>query len=133
MSTGKRILLIDDDVDFLAVTSLALENAGFVVDTADGPALGVEKARANPPDLILLDLMMDEPHSGFAVLGELRHHPEAAKIPVIMITAVTTETGFRIDRDEQVPPWLEVTDFINKPVDPSVLVEHVKTALGNKD
>ncbi|HEY3398399.1 MAG TPA: response regulator [Armatimonadota bacterium] len=132
MSNGKRVLIIDDDVDFLTVNSLALESAGFVVDTADSPAAGVEKALANRPDLILQDLMMEELHSGFAVISTLGNHPETRDIPVIMISAVTTDTGFRIDGGGEVPEWLKVADFINKPVEPQVLVERVKAVLGNE-
>ncbi len=129
MSDTKRILIIDDDVDFLTVNSMALEASGFAVDTADNPRLGVEKALAHPPDLILQDLMMEELHSGFAVIGELHNHPETRDVPVIMITAVTTETGFRVDQDGQIPDWLHVVDYLNKPVDPVKLVETVKAAL----
>ena len=129
MSDQKRILIIDDDVDFLTVNSLALEAAGYVVDTADSPRAGEDKALANQPDLILQDLMMEELHSGFAVISELHNHVETRDIPVIMITAVTTETGFRIDQGGQVPEWLRVVDYINKPVEPSQLVEKVKAAL----
>jgi CheY-like chemotaxis protein len=126
---SKRILLIDDDVDFLTVNSLALEAAGFTVDTAEHPRAGVEKAVAHPPDLILQDLMMDEAYSGFEVISELANHAETRDIPVIMITAVTTETGFRIDQNGQIPGWLRVVDYLNKPVDPQLLVEKVKAAL----
>ena len=127
--SAQRILIIDDDVDFLTVNSLALEAAGFAVDTADSPRAGVDKALANPPDLILQDLMMEELHSGFAVISELHNHPATRDIPVIMITAVTTETGFRVDQGGQVPEWLRVVDYINKPVEPSLLIEKVTAAL----
>ena len=126
---SKRILLIDDDVDFLTVNSLALEAAGFVVDTAENPHVGVEKALAQPPDLILQDLMMDEAYSGFEVISELGNHAATRDIPVIMITAVTTETGFRIDQGGKIPDWLRVVDYLNKPVDPGQLVGRVKAAL----
>ena len=129
MPDAKRILIIDDDVDFLTVNSLALEAADFAVETADSPRVGVEKALANRPDLILQDLMVEELHSGFAIIGELHNHPETRDILVIMITTVTTETGFRVDQDGQVPEWLHVLDYVNKPIEPSQLVEKVKAVL----
>jgi CheY-like chemotaxis protein len=127
--SAKRILIIDDDVDFLTVNSLALQAAGFTVYTADNPRAGVDQARAQRPDLILQDLMMEELHSGFAIISQLHNHAETRDIPVIMITAVTTETGFRVDPGGQVPEWLRVVDYINKPIEPSQLVEKVKAAL----
>jgi CheY-like chemotaxis protein len=125
MPDKKRILLIDDDVDFLTVNRLALEAAGYEVLSSETARRGVEMAREESPDLILMDLMMEELHSGFAALGELKHHSETRNIPVIMITAVTTATGFRIDEQGEVPDWLKAAEFINKPVDPKTLVARV--------
>jgi CheY-like chemotaxis protein len=129
MPATKRIMLIDDDVDFLNVNRLALEAAGYEVETSDSARAGVALARELKPDLILMDLMMEEIHSGFAALGELKHHPDTANIPVIMITAVTTATGFRIDEEGEVPDWLQAAEFINKPVDPKDLIARVQARL----
>jgi len=131
MPDQKRILLIDDDVDFLTVNRLALEAAGYEVLSSETARRGVELAREESPDLILMDLMMEELHSGFAALGELKHHSETANIPVIMITAVTTATGFRIDQQGELPDWLQAAEFINKPVDPKTLVARVAARLGS--
>jgi CheY-like chemotaxis protein len=130
MPDTKRILLIDDDVDFLTVNRLALEAAGYEVQMSETARAGVALAREWRPDLILMDLMMEELHSGFAALGELKHHAETEAIPVIMITAVTTATGFRIDEEGEVPEWLKAAEFINKPVDPKDLVRRVGERLG---
>jgi CheY-like chemotaxis protein len=123
MSDKRKVLLVDDDVDFLEANRVALESRGFEVLTASNSRHGVEVATQEHPDLIIMDLMMEQLYAGFSAVQALAAHDETAEIPVIMVSAVTTETGFRVDQDEQQPEWLRVVEFINKPVDPLVLAD----------
>lgn len=126
MSDGKtKILIVDDDVDFLEANRLALEAAGFEVTTTTDSKQGVELAAKVVPDLLILDLMMERLYSGFSVVEALQAHPETAAIPIIMVSAVTTETGFRIDTEGSKPAWLKVVEFVNKPIDPVDLARKV--------
>jgi|LSQX01.2.fsa_nt_gb CheY-like chemotaxis protein len=126
---GKRVLLVDDDVDFLEANQVALEAAGLQVLTATNSREGVALAEAEKPDLIVMDLMMEELHSGFAAVQALNAHEATRDIPVIMVSAVTTDTGFRLDNEEGKLDWLKVMEFINKPVDPVELARKITSIL----
>ena len=130
MSAGtKRILIVDDDVDFIAASRVALEATGFEVLSANDSRRGVEMARAEMPDLIVMDLMMEQLYAGFSAVEALAAHEETKGIPIIMVTGVTTETGFRIDQEGKRPEWLKVLEFVNKPVDPVELAKKAQAIL----
>lgn len=129
MAERRKVLLIDDDPDFVAANRIALEASGFTVVTASNSRDGAEAAVREQPDVIVADLMMEEMHAGFALVEELMHRDSTSAIPIIMVTSVTTETGFRVDQDGSRPEWLHVREFINKPVDPLTLVRRVSAAL----
>lgn len=130
MSAGtKRILIVDDDVDFIAASRVALEASGFEVLSANDSRHGVETARSEMPDLIVMDLMMEKLYAGFSAVEALASHEETKAIPIIMVTGVTTETGFRIDSEGQRPQWLKVLEFVNKPVDPVELAKKAQAIL----
>ena len=81
------------------------------------------------PDLIVMDLMMEKLYAGFSAVEALASHEETNAIPIIMVTGVTTETGFRIDSEGQKPEWLKVLEFVNKPVDPVELAKKAQAIL----
>jgi CheY-like chemotaxis protein len=83
-----RILAVDDEPDILMVVRTALSSEGFDVRTASSGAECLESAQAEPPDLILLDVMMPE-MDGFEVVRRLKADPKTATIPVIMLTALS--------------------------------------------
>jgi len=125
----RRVLIIDDDVDFQAANRVALEAAGFEVLSATDSRQGVEKAEHEHPDLIVMDLMMEQLYAGFSAVQALSAHEETRGIPIIMVSGVTTETGFRIDQGGCKPEWLQVVDFVNKPIDPVDLARKVAATL----
>lgn len=127
---AKTILLVDDDVDFIEANKLALEAKGFTVITANDSKTGVKLAEEKHPDLIVIDLMMEELYAGFKAVQELHAHDATASIPVVMVTGITTETGFRVDAEDTRPDWLNVVEFVNKPVDPMALADKVAGLLG---
>ncbi len=125
----KKVLIIDDDIDLVEAMRMTLEEAGLEVIDAQSGVKGEERARREHPDLILLDIMMGEQDEGFHVAYRLRSNSETADIPIIMLSAVGQETGFSFDpqKDEA---FLPVQEFIDKPVNPDLLVEKVKSHLG---
>lgn len=131
MADCKKVLLIDDDPDFVLANRIALEAKGFSVVTAGSAQEGALAAAAERPDLIVADLMMEELYAGFALVEQLAADHATADIPVVMVTGVTTETGFRVDQGGETPGWLRVRAFINKPVDPVELADRVATLLGD--
>ena len=129
MSDKRKVLLVDDDVDFLEANRVALEARGFEVLTASDSRHGVEVATTEHPDLVIMDLMMERLYSGFSAVQALAAHEATAHIPVVMVSAVTTETGFLVDQGEQRPEWLHVAEFINKPIDPLALADKANAIL----
>lgn len=121
---AKRVLVIDDDAQIRAVASTSLSLVGkWEVLTASSGAEGVERARAEGPDAILLDKMMPG-MDGPGTLRKLRASPTTADIPVIMLTAA-------VGADGQPPVFDEpVSAVIAKPFDIMGLAEKVAAALG---
>ncbi|WP_461834450.1 response regulator transcription factor [Desulfothermus sp.] len=89
---GKRIILVDDDQDFCEILKSRLEKEGFTVEVAYDGEQGLEKVRSNPPDLLILDVMMPK-KSGLEVCKELKADSAYNEIPIIMLTAVAEHIG----------------------------------------
>ena len=125
----KKILMIDDDPEFVDATSNLLDAKGYEVITAQNGKDGVEKAKAKKPNLILLDVMMTTKSEGFDVAREMHKDETLKKTPVIMITGVRKEMnlpfGFEPDAT-----WLPVEQVLEKPVRPDVLLEAVSKVIG---
>lgn len=119
----RRILIIDDEVDIREVTSLALEiAAGWEVSTASSGVEGIERAIAERPDAVLLDVMMPE-MDGPTTFRRMQHHPEIANIPVVLITAKVRGVDQRRFAD------LGVAAVLFKPFDPMTLSLRLSEAL----
>ena len=125
----KKVLIVDDDIDLVEAMRLVLENAGFEVIDAQNGKKGIEKTIQEKPDLIILDVMMGTQDEGFHVAYEIRSNPEIRDIPIIILTAVGQETGFKFDKEKD-EDFLPVNEFIEKPVDPDTLIEKVRKNLG---
>jgi len=118
-----RIAIIDDDADILDASSLILISNGYEVITADNPDDGYKIVKENSPDLIILDVMMNEPDDGFFLAHRFRK--ENIKIPIIMYTSVSKATGLNFGVSEIVP----VDEFVEKPISPEELISKVKKLL----
>ncbi len=126
---SKKIVIIDDDIDLVEAMRLTLEDAGFeVIDAQDG-AKGQALVKKENPDLVLLDVMMGAQDEGFQVAYQLKNDDETADIPIIMLTAVSQETGFEFDKEKD-EDFLPVSEFIEKPVNPDKLIDVIKSTLG---
>ncbi len=125
----KKIIIIDDDVDLVEAMRLTLEKQGFEVIDAQEGEKGLEKTRTEKPDLVILDVMMGTQDEGFHVAYQIRANRITADIPIIMLTAVGQETGFTFDKDKD-EDFLPVDEFLEKPINPGVLVELVRKHLG---
>ncbi len=117
------IAIIDDDPDILDASSLVLRAKGYEVITADNPDDGFNIVMERKPDLIILDVMMDEPDDGFFLAQKLRR--KKFNGPIIMYTSVSKSIGMEFGASEIVP----VDDFIEKPIAPDVLVDKVEKHL----
>lgn len=122
-----KVLLIDDEPDFVDATKIVLGSKPYEVIVAYDGIEGLEKARREKPDVIILDVMMPEP-DGYEVCNELKSDPQLEHIPVLLLTAVmkkivhtrwTREMGMRT----------EANDYIDKPVEPDELLRRVEKLL----
>jgi CheY-like chemotaxis protein len=133
MPKRRRVLLVDDDIDFLNAVRLTLEAAGYDVVSAHTGEDAIKLLQEAPVDVAILDLMMEEPDSGIAVAHFLRRQPEMRGIPVILATAVTEKTGFRVSLDDPDDrDWLQVDAWVDKPVDPQALLQEVGRLSGER-
>lgn len=128
MSTKKRILVVDDEPDFASIVQGNLEKEGFQVDVAYDGIEGFKKVEANPPDLVVLDVMMPE-KDGYKMCKELKQDERFAGIPVIMLTAVgdhVTSTRYSHHDGRS----MEAEDYIAKPASAEDILSSVKRLLG---
>jgi len=121
----KKILLIDDEVDFTFFVKKNLEQTGeFEVIVANDGANGIDLLKEAKPDLILLDIVMPNP-SGPDVAEFILHNPQTKQIPLIFLTAVVTKEETGIDLLKEIGGH----NFIAKPVDTQTLISSIKTVL----
>lgn len=131
----KKILVVDDDPDVVLFLSTVLQDHGFDAIEASNGHVGLERAAEDHPDLILLDLMMPE-KSGISMLKDLKADARLEKIPVIMVTGVSGETGIDLESffgkktagraDHSIP---RPEGYIEKPVDPQRLLSLIRKIL----
>jgi DNA-binding response OmpR family regulator len=119
---SERVLIIDDDPDALTLIGLTLERRGYTVLKAGGGAEALIMVEADPPDVILLDLMM--PHmDGYEVCRRIKSDPRRQDVPIVMLTAkaqmASQVEGYRVGAD----------DYVTKPVHPEELASHIRTVL----
>ena len=128
MSDPKHILLVDDDQDVVDSNRTLLESNGYRVSAAYGGAEGIETAKRDRPDLVILDVMMATETEGFGVNATLRDIPELKDTPVIMLSAINKDTNrpYRFDVDHGWP----CVEFLEKPVLPETLLTKVKEYAG---
>src|SRR5688500_3123702 len=119
----KKILVVDDDSDIVELLCFNLKKAGFAVGTAMNGVEALKKARSILPDLILLDLMLPE-MDGFAVCEVLRRDSATASIPIVMVTALSTELG------RLAGLGAGADEYIAKPFSPRLLIERLERLLG---
>jgi CheY-like chemotaxis protein len=127
-----KILVIEDDADMVMAIRMPLEANGYEVIAAATGEEGLQKVKETEPDLIILDVMMETTTAGFQVSLQLRN-PESDSeyaayrhIPILMLTAIHTTTSLRFGPDEA---YLPVDDFVDKPVDPDVLLQKIEALL----
>ncbi len=127
MERKPRILIIDDDPDFVEATKIVLESKKYQVSVAYNGKEGLAKVRSERPDLVILDIIM--PHQdGFRVCEEIKSDPQLAKIPVIILTSLAEKWG-EVTLSVTQGLKLEAEDYIDKPVAPEELLKRVEQRL----
>jgi DNA-binding response OmpR family regulator len=122
------ILIVDDDPDIVEAAQFFLEKAGHRVETATDRESGMRQVESLKPDLLVLDVMMEQPDDGIAMAQELRRRGFTR--PILMLTSLGQVTGLEYGKDAAMVP---VDDFQEKPVTPAALVAKVEALLAGKE
>ena len=119
---SEKILIIDDDIDTLRLVGLMLQRQGYQISAATSGEQGLEKAFAEKPDVILLDVMMPE-MDGYEVTRRLRRNPTSSQTPILLFTAKT-------QLDDKVAGYeAGADDYLTKPTSPGELQTHIHALL----
>ena len=131
MADKARILIVDDDEDYLASTRALLEGEGYQVTEATSGREGLAAARAQKPDLIVLDIMMESPVEGYSVVQALKHcggDEDVAEIPVVMVSSVQEDPASLFPMAGEMP-LITPDAYLTKPLDIPKFLEYVKKML----
>ena len=120
---GKKILIVDDEAQLVEMMKMRLEAAGYSVIAAYDGQEGLNKARKEKPDLIILDLMLPK-MDGYKVCGLLKNDARYSKIPIIMFTARAQDEDVRLGKD------LGAEDYVIKPFEPKLLLDKIRKLIG---
>lgn len=128
-----KILIIDDDQDIRDSVQAILESRQYEVVAAATRNEGMDKIESEKPDLIILDVMMMTSWQGFEMAEELKKNPKYKEIPILMMTGVKEETGVDFKSSAGDPTWCPVQGFLDKPVEPNILIAEVERLLSEKE
>ncbi|MCR4438795.1 MAG: response regulator [bacterium] len=128
MDSKARILIVDDDPDFVEINKTVLETHGFQTAAAYTPEEAWQALGTWQPDLIMLDVMMPKGTEGFHLAYRLRADQQYRKIPVLMVTQINQMAEFRFSPETD-GDFLPVEDFVEKPVRPDELVQRIESLL----
>lgn len=127
MNDKKKVLVVDDEPDFVAVVQSNLEKEGFEVDVAYNGVEGLEKVKTFQPDCIVLDVMMPE-MDGFEVCKELKKNEAFSDIPIVMLTAVASHvSSTRYSHYDGMS--MEADDYLAKPASAEQITNSVRSLL----
>jgi CheY-like chemotaxis protein len=128
-----KILVVDDDRDIRDSLQAILEGRQYSVATAADREEGMAKIKTEKPDLLILDVMMSTWQDGFEMARELKGDAEFADMPILMLTGVKDKTGINFKSSAGDPTWCPVEGFLDKPVEPEVLIAEVEKLLAGKE
>jgi DNA-binding response OmpR family regulator len=127
-----KVLIVDDDPDLTKALKVTLESKNYIVITASNGSEGMDKISTDKPDLLILDVMMATAEDGFEMARELKNDPQFKKMPILMLTAIKGRTGIDFKSSAGDRDWLPVDSFLDKPVEPQVLLAEIKRLLSPK-
>ncbi len=120
---GKKVLLVDDDQDFLMATRLILEKGGFKVVAAEDGKAGIEMAESEKPDIAIIDMMMETWGEGFSVISKIRELECGKKMPLIVLSSVDLQGPYQsFEPSDEFP---KVNLVLQKPVKAEDLISYI--------
>ena len=121
-----KILVVDDDPDFVEATRMVLEAGGYqVVSAADGDE-GLRRVRDERPDLVILDVIMTTVLDGLHMSQEMANDPEQHDTPILMVTSIANSDYAALFPTDE---YVHIDDFVSKPIKPENLLEKVASLL----
>lgn len=121
-----KILVVDDDPDFVEATSLVLEPNGYEVISAVDGREGLVKVQEEKPDLVILDIMMASVLDGLSMSRKMQENPELRRIPILMVTSIAnTDYAVLFPTDE----YIHIDGFMSKPISPDKLLSAIERLL----
>ncbi len=127
MSSGTKILVIDDDPDLVEALKIILKTGSYRVISAFNGEKGLKKVRQENPDLIILDLLLPK-GNGDVICRELKGDPRYADIPILVLTAVAEKVNTKLFPEHKISS-LPADDYVAKPIQPQDLLDRVKKLL----
>ena len=122
-----KILIVDDDPDFVEATRLTLEPHGYEVISAANGDEGLAQVEAESPDLVILDVIMSSVLDGLNMSRRMQENPAHKRIPILMVTSIAnTDYAALFPTDE----YISIDGFVSKPVPPDVLLKRVAELVG---
>jgi CheY-like chemotaxis protein len=129
MTEQKKLLIIDDDPDFVEGIKTILDNAGYSVDAAYNPKDGLQALKSKAYDLLLLDIMMGRGAEGIMIARKLRKDVKLREMPVLIITGIREQMAFLFPGEPVHPRFVAVDEVVEKPVEPKMLLDKVSTLI----
>jgi CheY-like chemotaxis protein len=121
-----KILVVDDDPDFVEITRIVLEKEGHEVIAARSGDEGLQRIREDQPDLVVLDVIMDTVLDGLSTSQRIHEDPMMRDVPIIMVTSIaSTDYASLFPTDE----YVHVSSFMSKPITPKGLLRQVNRLL----
>ena len=129
MSERKRLLIVDDDPDYVEGIKGILDGADYDTDVAYNPKEGFAALKARHYDMLLLDIMMGRGAEGVMMARKLRKDPDLEHMPVLIITGIREQFAQLFPGQPAHPGFFPVDELMEKPVDPAVLLKRVAELL----
>lgn len=129
MTERKRLMIIDDDPDFVAGMRAVLDAAGYETEVAYNPKDGFAALKARTHDLLLLDIMMGRGAEGVMMARKIRKEPSLQDLPILIITGIREQIAFMFPGQAVHPNFVPLNELIEKPVEPDLLLERVAALL----
>lgn len=121
-----KVLMVDDDVDLIEQYTPVLKKAGYDVRGAYDSKEGLDAFHEFKPDVVFVDLSMEQFDSGFVLCQKLKNHPDGAETPIVIMTSAGHETGIRFSTDTaEEKKWIRADDYLEKPIAPRDLVQYL--------
>jgi len=128
-----KVLVVDDDTDFLEQHRIVLESMGFAVVSAERSDEALEVADREIPDAFVLDMMMERNDSGARLARALRRDPRFRRAPIIMLTSVVSDMGFDFHRNPaEVLEWMKADAWFDKPAPFAELAQVIRGRLAER-